>query len=73
MTAFKGCLCAGQFLMALIALGFLRGGQVVMELIIILVELEQASLFTEASQLYSDLKLYFVLQICWVWVKGYPV
>ena len=55
------------------ALGYLRMGQVVMALIIILVELEQASLFAEASQLYSDLKFYFVLQICWVWVKGYPV
>ena len=44
-----------------------------MALIIILVELEQASLFAEASQLYSDLKFYFVLQIYWVWVKGYLV
>ena len=42
--------------MKLIALGFLRVGQGVMELIIILVELEQASLFAEASQLYSYLK-----------------
>ena len=55
------------------ALGCLRVGQVVMALIIILAELEQASLFAEASQLYSDLKFYFVLQICWVWVKGYPI
>ena len=56
--------------MALIALGCLRAGQVVMALIIILVELEKDSLFAEASQLYSDLKFYFVLQFCWVW---YPV
>ena len=55
------------------ALGCLCMGQVVMELIIILAELEHASLFAEASQLYSDLKFYFVLQICWFWVKGYPV
>ena len=53
------------------ALGFLRVGQVVMELIIILAKWEHDSLFVEASQLYSDLKFYFVLQICWVWVKGY--
>ena len=59
--------------MALIALGYLGVGQVVMELIIILAELEHASVFVEASQLYLDLKFYFVLQICWVWVKGYPV
>ena len=45
-------------------------GQVVMALIIILAELEHASLFAEASQLYSDLKFYFLLQICWVLVKG---
>ena len=51
----------------LMALGYLHVGQVVMELIIILAELEQASLFVEASQLYSDLKFYFVLQIYWVW------
>ena len=57
--------------MELIALGCLRAGQVVMDLIIILAELEKASLFVEASQLYSDLKFYLVLQICWVWVKGY--
>ena len=57
--------------MALIALGCLRACQVVMTLIIILAELEQASVFSEASHLYSDLKFYFVLQICWVWVKGY--
>ena len=57
--------------MTLIALGCLRAGQVVMALIIILAELEQASLFAEASQLYSYLKFYFVLQISWVWVKGY--
>ena len=44
-----------------------------MALIIILAELEKASLFAEASQLYLDLKFYFVLQICWVWVKGYIV
>ena len=48
-------------------------GQIVMALIIILVELEQDSPFAEASQLYSDLKFYFVLQIYWVWVKGYPI
>ena len=42
-----------------------------MALIIILAELEQASLFAEASQLYLDLKFYFVLQISWVRVKGY--
>ena len=59
--------------MALISLGCLRAGQAVMDLIIILAELEQASLFAEASQLYSDLKFYFVLQFCWVWVKGYLV
>ena len=73
MPTFKGCLRMGQVVMALIALVFLCMGQVVMELIIILAELEQASLFAKASQLYSDLKFYFVLQICWVWVKGYPV
>ena len=66
MPAFNDCLCVGQVVMALIALGCLRLGQVVMELIIILVELEQDSLFVEASQHYSDLKFYFVLQICWV-------
>ena len=60
-------------LMELIALGCLCMGQVVMNLIIILAELEQASLFAKASQLYSDLKFYFLLQICWVWVKGYHV
>ena len=57
--------------MELMALGCLHMGQVVMDLIIILAELERASHFAEASQLYSDLKFYFVLQICWVWVKGY--
>ena len=51
--------------------GSLRAGQVVMALIIILAELEQDSLFAKASQLYSDLKFYFVLQICWFLVKGY--
>ena len=70
MPTFKGCL---RIVMALIDLGCLRTGQVVMELIIILAELEQASLFAEASQLYSDLEFYFVLQICWVSVKGYPI
>ena len=45
--------------MALIALGYLGTGQVVMELIIILAELVHDSLFVEASQLYSDLKFYF--------------
>ena len=60
------CLHVGQVIMVLRANGFLHMGQVIMELIIILVELEQASLFAEASQLYSDLKFYFVLQICWV-------
>ena len=35
-----------------IAVSCLRAGQVVMELIIILAELEHASLFAEASQLY---------------------
>ena len=55
------------------ALCYLRAGQVVMALIIILAELEQGSLFDEASQLYSDLKFYFLLEICLVWVKGYPV
>ena len=47
-------------------LSCLHAGQDVMALIIILAELEQASLFAEASQLYLDLKFYFVLQICWV-------
>ena len=88
MPAFKCCLCTGQVVMELIALGCLHVGQfvmaliyliclrtsqVVMEIIIILAELERASLFAEASQLYSDLKFYFVLQIFWVWVKGYLV
>ena len=73
MLAFKGCLHMGQVVLELIALGCLRTGQVVMALIIILVELEKDSLFFKASQLYSDLKFYFVLQICWVWVKRYPV
>ena len=73
MPSFKGCLCVGQVVIALIAIGCLCTGQVVMELIIILAKLEQDSLFTEASQLYSDLKFYFVLQICWVRVKGYHV
>ena len=73
MRAFKGCLHMGQVLMALIALGCLCAGQVVRELIIIFAELEKDSLFAEASQLYSDLKFYFVLQFCWVWVKGYLV
>ena len=41
--------------MALIALGCLGAGQVVMELIIIVAELEQASIFVEASQIYSYL------------------
>ena len=63
----------GQVVMALIVLGCLRVVQVVMALIIILLELEQDSIFAEASQLYSDLKFYFVLQICWVWVKAFPV
>ena len=40
-------------------LGCLHAGKVVMALIIILAELEQASLFVEASQLYSDLKFLF--------------
>ena len=66
MPSFKGYLRIGQVVMALIALGCLHVGQVVMALIIILTELEQASIFVEASQLYSDLKFYFVLQICWV-------
>ena len=61
-----GCLRVGQVVMELIALCFLRTGQVVMALIIILVELEHASLFAEASQLYLDLNFLFVLQICWV-------
>ena len=52
--------------MTLIALGCLHVGQVVMALIIIIAELEQASLLAEASQPYSDLKFYFVLQIYWV-------
>ena len=46
--------------MTLIALACLHVGQVVMALIIILAELEKASLFVEASQLYLDLKFYFV-------------
>ena len=45
--------------MALIALGCLHTGQVVMVLINMLAELEKASLFVEASQLYLDLKFYF--------------
>ena len=51
-------------------LGCLHVGQLVMALIIIITKLEQDSLFAEASQLYSDLKFYFLLQICWVWVRG---
>ena len=50
------CLCTDQVVMALTAPSCLRTSQVVMELIIILAELEQASLFAKASQLYSDLK-----------------
>ena len=66
MPVFKGCLHAGQVVMALIALGCLHAGQVVMALIIILAELEKVSVFVEASRLYSDFKKKIVLQICWI-------
>ena len=55
------------------ALGCLRAGQVVMELIIILADLEQASLFSKASQIYSDFEILFCVTNLLGLGEGVPV